>query len=146
MLSIVVPIALSLSLGTFSFSQQTLTSKVDHMILDSVERSKALLSPRDKQQSFQSSYKKIESLVNSSVLKIEIAEDDLAKAGVHQIVALSLTELVPNKADQGFTPSSCASAQSTLSKAHSDATKKEPSLIELRERVQKFIQSECRSN
>lgn len=146
MLSIIFSTAMSLTLGALSFSQATLTQKVDQMISESLERSKTVRSSADKQGNFKSSYKKIESLVNGSIMKTEVTEDDLAQAGVHQIVALSLTELVPNKTDQGFTQASCTAALSTLRKAQSDTTKKEPALIELRERVQNFIQAECASD
>lgn len=143
MLSIIISTALSLTLGLFSFSQQTLTQKIEQIISESLDKSKNIGSFSAKNKSFQASYKQIESLVNSSILKTEITEDDLTRAGVYQIVALSLTELIPNKIDQGFTPASCTAALSTVNKAQSDATKKEPTLIQLRERVQKFIRSEC---
>lgn len=144
MLSIIISTALSLfTLGHFGFSQQTLTQKVDQIISESLDRSKTMGSFSSKSRNFQTSYKQIEDLVNSSILKTEITEVDLTRAGVHQIVALSLTELIPNKTDQGFIPTSCTAALSTLNKAESDATKKEPALIQLRERVQKFINSEC---
>lgn len=146
MLSIIISTALSITLGHFSFSQQTLTQKVDQIISESLDKSKNMVSFSAKNRSFQASYKQIEALVNGSILKTEITEDDLTRAGVHQIVALSLTELIPNKTDQGYTPESCTTALSTASKSQSDATKKEPALIQLRERVQKFIRSECGLN